>query len=135
MRKKGYSLIESIVSIAIILIMLLFLYNNHLIDMKINEQKRNIKECNTIISFIDKEIKYCINYDLLNQKFVSKPEWRFEKENIIELLTIKSLFEIEEGEGVILKNISQEDDSIEYKIIVDDIEINQIKYRWMDEIK
>lgn len=140
MKKKGNTLIETIVSLSILLIGLV-LISNLILNLKKSENYRNIREEASRLSYaIESEIKYNYKKEELENIFRDNNiiELKF-SENLLENLLSTDLFNCPSGQGIVIKMLNSSDDNIkEFTILIKDIEgviLSERKFyknNWMD---
>lgn len=139
-RRRGNTLIETIIAVNIILMM--FLIVTMLIaSNRANYYKRvKIEEGSRIVYCIMQEIKYNISIDeIMGEKEVEYISLKYDEE-FLKILTIKSLMSMDLGNDICISinKKSDEEEALEVKIefyLENDIDILEksfIKYKWMD---
>lgn len=139
-RRRGNTLIETIIAVNIILMM--FLIVTMLIaSNRANYYKRvKIEEGSRIVYCIMQEIKYNISIDeIMGEKEVEYISLKYDEE-FLKILTIKSLMSMDSGNDICISinKKSDEEEALEVKIefyLENDIDILEksfIKYKWMD---
>lgn len=139
-KKKGGSLVESLVSLFILSILIFISVKTSIILYKSTINRVEINNRNNAIYAIINEIKYNVEFDYLNEKLNQGDLFIEESEDILEKLTYMDIKElvnsfygettiskVEEIEGGIKINVK-----IKYKDNI--IEEEFIKGWWMDEI-
>lgn len=140
MKKKGNTLIETIVSLSILLIGLV-LISNLILNLKKSQDYRSVREEASRLSYaIESEIKYNYKKEELEIIFreTNIKELKF-SETLLENLLSTDLFNCPRGQGIIIKMINSSDDNIkEFIILIKDIEgviLSERKFyknNWMD---
>lgn len=140
MRKKGSTLVETIVSLAVLLLGVA-LISNLILNLKSSHGYRKLKEeANRITYAIESELKYNYKKEELENIFleVQVIELNFE-EDFLEKLLDKELFDFPRGKGVVIGMSSSSDNNIkEFTILIRDIkgvilsERRFYKNNWMD---
>lgn len=141
--KKGSTIIESVISLAIILIIISL--SVQIVSITINSiaLRKNKEKGNRIAYAIENEIKYNFTISELEEIFNSGNLSLKYSDNIIELLSKKSLLLIERGNEIIITKVKDESTEENYKIYVFRIQILNprggilterefIKSYWMD---
>ena len=140
MKKKGNTLIETIVSLSILLIGLV-LISNLILNLKKSQDYRNIREEASRLSYaIESEIKYNYKKEELESIFIDNNIINLKfSENLLENLLSTDLFNCPIGQGVEIEKINYSDDNIkEFIILIKDIkgvtlsERKFYKNNWMD---
>ena len=140
MKKKGSTLVETIVSLAILLLGIA-LISNLILSLKNSYSYRNLREEGNRITYsIESEIKYNYKKEELESVFleVQVIELNFE-EDFLEKLLDKELFDFPRGKGIVIGMSSSSDNNIkEFTILIRDIkgvilsERKFYKNNWMD---
>lgn len=140
MRKKGSTLVETIVSLGVLLIGVT-LISNLILNLKSSHSYRKLKEeANRITYAIESEIKYNYKKEELEGVFLEAQviELNFE-EDFLEKLLDKELFDFPRGKGIVIGMSSSSDNNIkEFTILIRDIkgvilsERKFYKNNWMD---
>ena len=140
MKKKGSTLVETIVSLAILLLGIA-LISNLILSLKNSYSYRNFREEGNRITYaIESEIKYNYKKEELESIFleVQVIELNFE-EDFLEKLLDKELFDFPRGKGIVIGMSSSSDNNIkEFTILIRDIkgvilsERKFYKNNWMD---
>lgn len=140
MKKKGNTLIETIVSLSILLIGLV-LMSNLIINLKKSHDYRNQREEASRISYaIENEIKYNYKKEELENVFIRTNviELMLTK-NFLEKLLVTDLFNLPKGQGIVIGISNSSDENIkEFIISVKDVkgvilsERKFYKNKWMD---
>jgi hypothetical protein len=140
MKKKGSTLVETIVSLAILLLGLA-LISNLILSLKNSHSYRKLREEASRITYaIESEIKYNYKKEELQSIFldVEAIELNFEEDFLEELLAI-DLFDFPRGHGIVIGISNSSDDNIkEFTILIKDIkgvilsERKFYKNNWMD---
>lgn len=140
MKKKGNTLIETIVSLSILMIGLV-LISNLILNLKKSQDYRNIREEASRISYaIESEIKYNYKKEELENIFIQNNiiELKFSKNLLGDLLST-DLFNCPRGQGIVIEMLNSSDDNIkEFIILIKDIEgviLSERKFyknNWMD---
>ena len=140
MKKKGNTLIETIVSLSILLIGLV-LISNLILNLKKSQDYRNIREEASRLSYaIESEIKYNYKKEELESIFIDNNIINLKfSENLLEKLLSTDLFNCPVGQGIVIEKINSSDDNIkEFIILIKDIEgviLSERKFyknNWMD---
>lgn len=139
-RRRGTTLIETIVAVNIILMMFL------IVTMLIASNRANyyrrvkIEEGSRIVYCIMQEIKYNVSIDeIMGEKEVKNISLKYDEE-FLEMLTIKSLMSMDSGNDIFISinKKNEEEGDLEVKIefyLENDIDILEksfIRYKWMD---
>lgn len=139
MKKKGNTLVETIVSLSILLIGVT-LITNLILNLKTSYEYRKLREKAARISYaIESEVKYNYTKDELNNIFSESNyiELKF-NENILDNLLSQDLFSLEKGAGIVIKMLSSSQDGNEFIILVKGIQGDILSERkfyksnWMD---
>lgn len=139
-RRKGSSLIESLVSLFLLYILIFISVKTSIVLYKSTINRAEINNRNNTIYAIINEIKYNIEFDYLNEKlnqgdlFIGEPEYILEKLTYVD---IKELVNSSYGETTISKVEDIEGGiKVNIKIKHNDklLEEEFIKGWWMDEI-
>ena len=140
MKKKGSTLVETIVSLAILLLGIA-LISNLILSLKNSYSYRNLREEGNRITYsIESEIKYNYKKEELESIFleVQVIELNFE-EDFLEKLLDRELFDFPRGKGIVIGMSSSSDNNIkEFTILIRDIkgvilsERKFYKNNWMD---
>ncbi|WP_300380789.1 type II secretion system protein [Clostridium sp.] len=140
MKNKGSTLVETIVSLAVLL-MGVVLISNIILNLKNSQEYRNLREeANRISYAIESEIKYNYKKEELKEIFseVKVIELNFDKEFLKKLL-YKDLFTFTLGHGIAIKISDSTDSNIkEFTILIKDSkgailsERRFYKNNWMD---
>lgn len=140
MKKKGSTLIETLVSLAILLLGIV-LISNLTISLKKSRDYRSIREESNRISYaIESEIKYNYKKEELERIFseVEIIELNF-NENFLEQLLYEELFKLQKGQGIVIKIENSSDINIkEFTILIKNVEgviLSERKFyknNWMD---
>lgn len=118
MKKKGVTLIETIVSLMILMV-IITLFVTLVKDYNINLRTRITKEKLSRLSYcIMNELKYnCTKEDIILQSNVNKIELK-NYDNILEDLKYKSLFELDRGNGITISFNNNENGRLEIKVSI-----------------
>lgn len=141
--KKGSTIIESVISLAIILITIALSFQIASIAINSIALRKNKEKGNRIAYAIENEIKYNFTISELETIFNNSNLSLKYSDNIIELLSEKSLLLIERGNEIIITKVKDESTEENYKIYVFRIQILNprggvlterefIKSYWMD---
>ena len=140
MKKKGSTLVENIVSLAVLLLGVT-LISNLILNLKSSHGYRKLKEeANRITYAIESEIKYNYKIEELESIFleVQVIELNFNEDFLPELLE-EELFNFPRGEGIAIRMSGSSDNNIkEFTILLRDIkgvvlsERKFYKNNWMD---
>lgn len=141
--KKGSTIIESVISLAVILITISLSFQIASITINSIALRKNKEKGNRIAYAIENEIKYNFTISELEEIFNSGNLSLKYSDNIIELLSKKSLLLIERGNEIIITKVKDESTEENYKIYVFRIQIVNprggilterefIKSYWMD---
>lgn len=141
--KKGSTIIESVISLAIILITIALSFQIASITINSIALRKNKEKGNRIAYAIENEIKYNFTISELETIFNNSNLSLKYSDNIIELLSEKSLLLIERGNEIIITKVKDESTEENYKIYVFRIQILNprggvlterefIKSYWMD---
>lgn len=134
MKKRGFSLCESIISCTILVILILIIYSNQVFKIKLEKEKNELNYSMDVIDFIDKEIKYNNMFEDICNYLSEKGSVSYSDYNIIQELQTKSLFSLEEGDKVTVELIGYDSEEVTYNIINNNLKKECVKYRWMDEL-
>ena len=141
--KKGSTIIESIISMSIVLIALNISVQIFLISSKSILVRKSREKANRISYAIENEIKYNVSFENIERTFINGNLSLKYKENILDTLLTTPVLLLERGNEIIIEekvNNSIEDD---YKITTFKITINDsdggklnerefIKSYWME---
>ena len=118
MKKKGVTLIETIVSL-MILVLVMTMFATLVKDYSANIYSRKIKERLSRVSYcVMNELKYNFTKEnIMLQSNTNKIELK-NYENILEDLKYKSLFELDRGNGITVLFNNKKDESLEIKITI-----------------
>lgn len=118
MKRKGVSLIETIVSLMILMVVIT-LFVTIIRDYNTNINTRRIKERLSRLSYcVMNELKYnCTKEEIILQSNNNKIELR-NYENILDDLKDRSLLELDRGDGVEISFKNIEDNSLEIKVTI-----------------
>lgn len=141
--KKGSTIIESVISLSIILITIALSFQIASIAINSIALRKNKEKGNRIAYAIENEIKYNFTISELETIFNNSNLSLKYSDNIIELLSEKSLLLIERGNEIIITKVKDESTEENYKIYVFRIQILNprggvlterefIKSYWMD---
>lgn len=141
--KKGSTIIESVISLSIILITIALSFQIASIAINSIALRKNKEKGNRIAYAIENEIKYNFTISELETIFNNSNLSLKYSDNIIELLSEKSLLLIERGNEIIITRVKDESTEENYKIYVFRIQILNprggvlterefIKSYWMD---
>lgn len=140
MKKKGNTLLETIVSLSVLL-MGIVLISTLILNLKKSQHYRNLREEASRTSYaIESEIKYNYKKNELENIFSQTTiiELDFD-ENFLEKLLYVDLFSLPKGYGILIEMINTSEDNIkEFKVLIRDIEgaiLNERKFyknNWMD---
>lgn len=141
--KKGSTIVESIVSLSIILISVTIAIQISIITSKSIELRKNKEKANRIAYAIESDIKYNINLNELDKIFKNGNLHYKYREDIIEFLSENSLILLENGDNIVIEKLREESSEEKYKIYVFKIKVLNskggiiaerefIKSYWMD---
>lgn len=135
MKKKGFTLLESIISMALVLVLITFTFATKKEMFNLNKHSNEIVQAKKIVDFIDKEINYNMTFEEVITYFSNNNEISLDKEKIIDELLTNDIERLTEGSGVTIKLNSYDTEKIIYSVIIDE-EVKELKRdRWRDEIK
>ena len=141
--RKGSTIIEAVVSLAIILITIALSFQIAIITINSIDLRKNKEKGNRIAYAIENEIKYNFTISELKEIFRNGALSLKYNDNIIELLSEKSLLLLDRGSGIIITKVKDESTEDNYEIYVFKIQILNpkggilterefIKSYWMD---
>lgn len=141
--KKGSTVVESIVSLSILLIALTLSVQISIISSKSIILRKNKEKANRVAYAIENEIKYNISFSDLKERLEQGNLSYKYTDNILEKLLDTSLFYLESGNGILVKKIRLNSTEVNYEIYTLKIEILDsgggvlterefIKSYWMD---
>ncbi|WP_066893095.1 prepilin-type cleavage/methylation domain-containing protein [Clostridium nigeriense] len=141
--KKGSTVVESIVSLSILLIALTLSVQISIISSKSIILRKNKEKANRVAYAIENEIKYNISFSDLKERLEQGNLSYKYTDNILEKLLDTSLFYLESGNGILVKKIRINSTEVNYEIYTLKIEILDsgggvlterefIKSYWMD---
>ena len=140
MKKKGTTLLETIVSISILL-MGIVLISTLILNLKKSQHYRNLREEAGRISYaIESEIKYNHKKHELENIFSASTVIELNlEEDFLEKLLYEDLFNFPRGYGVVIEMINSPEENIkEFEVLIRDIEgaiLSERKFyknNWMD---
>ena len=142
--KKGSTVVESIVSLSILLIALTLSVQISIISSKSIILRKNKEKANRVAYAIENEIKYNISFSDLKERLEQGNLSYKYTDNILEKLLDTSLFYLESGNGILVKKIRINSTEVNYEIYTLKIEILDsgggvlterefIKSYWMDK--
>ena len=137
-KKKGSTLIETIVAVNIIMMMFLVVTMLIASNRANYYKRRKIEEASRVVYCIMQEIKYNISMnEIIDENEIEYLSLRYD-EDILKNLTTKSLTSMDFGSDIFIFINKKSDEILEVKIEVylendiDKLEKSFLKYKWME---
>lgn len=125
--KKGNTLVESIISLSIILIALTLSIQIIAITSKSINLRRNKEKANRVAYAIENEIKYNISFTNLKDVFNKGNLFLKYNDDILESLLTTPLTDLESGNNIIIEKVIDNSIEEDYKISTFKIKIFDLK--------
>ncbi|MGG7212118.1 type II secretion system protein [Clostridium nigeriense] len=125
--KKGNTLVESIISLSIILIALTLSIQIIAITSKSINLRRNKEKANRVAYAIENEIKYNISFTNLKDVFNKGNLFLKYNDDILESLLTTPLTDLESGNNIIIEKVMDNSIEEDYKISTFKIKIFDLK--------
>lgn len=114
--KKGSTLIESIMSISLLLVALTITLQISYLSYKSIKLRKDKEEANRIGYAIENEIKYNTSFSEIKDKFKNNNLSLEYKNNILDELLDKSLLSIEKGDDIVIEKIKDYSKEEKYEV-------------------